>query len=420
MSNNGKMIIIDEAIIDKYDSEAGKFFLLKESEAITLVSLCQFIGWRTRWANLTKTQQQLNELEAQITDALLTPIESLIMDCNDVENCLPTAPTIVSMETDITTNTTIINGNTDAIMELNESPPDSNIYPEPPTIETAPDKLCGASYRLTNKLIEIIGDTITDAQTITREEFLESFFTLGGWQGELLNQFWDYIASNYLIYPNLLTECQDEADTIAEFFYCNALDKTAVLSAIDTDTNMLPQVIASFYKALDSMTEQQMKQQIFIGTNDLTQDCTAFCPTEILAVFDFAGDYTPVGSETVYTDTINWTIQDGALIDGHITDDYSKFTISRSFAMNVTHWSVTGRKNSNQDKITVNPYFDGVYAPVPIEIIHTSDTDYAKTAINLDESPLAVLNTIAFQGLRSVGSMNNVGGIKYLKLWGLS
>lgn len=280
MSNNGKIIVIDQALIDTYDATTEKMYLLKESEAIVLLSLAQFIGWRTRWTNLTLTQAQLNELEGAISDALMTPYEVLIMDCNDVEACLPTLPTIIQMQSNtsantsaIATNTANITNNETSIQNLISSPLNGNVFPELPN-SANPDLLCNACYRVASNLSQLIADTVTDAQTITVQEFLSALFSIGGWQGELLNIFWDLIISNYAIDPNLAANCASAIPTIQKHLYCSELDLTLAKIEIENDATLSAQVIASYIGAINSVTADKIAQWVFIGTTETGADCT--------------------------------------------------------------------------------------------------------------------------------------------------
>lgn len=75
MSNNGKILKVNQAIIDTYDSEATLLYPLKESEAIALLAFVEYFNWRTRWDNLTMTDEELFAFTASVADALMNPLD---------------------------------------------------------------------------------------------------------------------------------------------------------------------------------------------------------------------------------------------------------------------------------------------------------------------------------------------------------
>ena len=130
-----------------------------------------------------------------------------------------------------------------------------NQYPDPPT-QATPDELCNAVYYITDKVIQFIDDTLTDASTITLEEFLNALLGQGGWDASLLKQFWDLMVANS--YPNLLTDVQTARSEVAEYFYCHEVDRESVILAIDDSTTIGTEAQAALIGALNAIDDSKL------------------------------------------------------------------------------------------------------------------------------------------------------------------
>lgn len=75
--SNGKILYIDQTLVDSCNSVDTLLYPLKESEAQVLLSQVEYIAWRKRWKNLTYSDDEINELYATITDNLMNPQESI-------------------------------------------------------------------------------------------------------------------------------------------------------------------------------------------------------------------------------------------------------------------------------------------------------------------------------------------------------
>jgi hypothetical protein len=140
-------------------------------------------------------------------------------------------------------------------------------------------------------------------------------------------------------------------------------------------------------------------------------------PTGIV-VYDFAGDYVPDGSESeIITGVADWAVNQGTFDGVRLTDDYSYIQATRYRLGSITHFAVHGRKNSNQAGINCKLYIDGVAAYATAALTNTTDTWTGQTPFLIDGSPTVVTDRIAIVGERNLGSIDNYGGIKYLKVW---
>lgn len=161
-----------------------------------------------------------------------------------------------------------------------------NDLPSTPTI-SQPDLLCDSAYYVTDKIIDFIDQTLTDASTITLEEFITGLLGLGGFDGSLLVLFWDLIVASS--YPDLLTDVQDSRDEIAKILYCNELDKDLSTLEVDASVTIGAEAQAAIIGAINAVTDGKWSLWAFVGSQvDSGEDCSLFCDT--CETYDFTID----------------------------------------------------------------------------------------------------------------------------------
>jgi len=183
----------------------------------------------------------------------------------DILDCI--TPTFLenSIVNALNTNTTI----QQIIDNLVDGGTDNDLPPTPTLSE--PDLLCDSAYYVTDKIIDFIDQTLTDASTITLEEFISGLLGLGGFEGSLLVLFWDLIVANS--YPDLLTDVQDSRDEIAEILYCNELDKDLSIIEIDAST-IGTEAQSAFIGAINAITDGKWSLWAFVGSQvDSGESC---------------------------------------------------------------------------------------------------------------------------------------------------
>lgn len=146
-----------------------------------------------------------------------------------------------------------------------------NVLPALPTT-SEPDLLCDSAYYMTDKIIDFIDQTITDAATITLDEFLTALLGLGGFEGSLLVLFWQLIVANS--YPDLLTDVQDARDEVAGYLYCNELDKDLSTLDIDASATISEPAQAALIGAMNAVTDGKWSLWAFVGSQvDSGESC---------------------------------------------------------------------------------------------------------------------------------------------------
>jgi len=189
----------------------------------------------------------------------------------DITQCVSQSFLENSIINALNSNTTIQN----IIDQLVDGGTDNDLPPTPTVSE--PDLLCDSAYYMTDQIIDFIDQTITDAATITLEEFLTALLGLGGFEGSLLVLFWQLIVANS--YPGLLTDVQAARDEVAKYLYCNELDKNLVTLDIDASLTIGEEAQAALIGAINAITDGKWSLWAFVGSQvDSGEDCSAFCP----------------------------------------------------------------------------------------------------------------------------------------------
>ncbi len=112
-----KPVIVDYAIAETHETD-DMSFILSRKEAFVLLSIVQPQHWKTRWKNLTISQDDLDQMIGEIEHRLMTP-EDILIDCNEVEACLSTSPIIIALQNAVNANTADIATNTADIITTN-------------------------------------------------------------------------------------------------------------------------------------------------------------------------------------------------------------------------------------------------------------------------------------------------------------
>jgi len=273
MSNTGKIIKIDQQVIDAYTDPAQKYFLLKESEAIALLSQIPYFEWSTRWKNLTYTKKELLDFTASIADQLMNPQESAIMNCDDVEDCLDISPTIAIIEGDIITNTVSTTNNTTNITNITNNPPDGNLYIPPVPIALSADA-CQISGHLADEIGNYIAQVDTYATEPTVIDALNS--AVSGNFNYAFNELATILdtAINGAGTP-LFTDYSSQEALVHEELYCsNNFDKQTIASWCIANLTR-GQEIADM---INSVSLATWEQWLSVGEYATGYSCVGYCP----------------------------------------------------------------------------------------------------------------------------------------------
>lgn len=97
-----KGILMDYDVISTYDDTQYDCYQLTPRQVAILLTQSSYVAWKTRWSNLPGGTDLLNIRDA-INAQLMNPGDcgDMPIDCNEVENCLITSPTIAQIVADI-------------------------------------------------------------------------------------------------------------------------------------------------------------------------------------------------------------------------------------------------------------------------------------------------------------------------------
>lgn len=140
------------------------------------------------------------------------------IDCNEVEACLTTSPTITTIEIDITNNLNIITNNTNELQEIQENPADGNTYA--PTTPTSNSVLaCQIAGHLASKIGDYIAQIDTYATELTLLDALNS--ALAGDFNYAVSELTTILENAVSgANPPLFSDYQSQESAVHEQIYC--------------------------------------------------------------------------------------------------------------------------------------------------------------------------------------------------------
>jgi len=310
-----------------------------------LEQLSKAYNWEDSFADGSATAYVWRDVIGDASELVKTGVNCML-DCDDVEDCLETSTIINIIEGDVIDNTTLIDINTTNVTDnsteitnIITGGNDTNVYPDLPTLGE-PDELCGASYRVAQEIIDLVEQTILDVSAMAVDVWLLGLLALGGWLSAIMLIFWDYIFDNE---PSLTGVDFDQyLDQMAEALYCAELDRTQAIADLDPSIPTIRR--DALIKGLESVTDAQVALWAFVGAQDDSNDCSAFCAlaTPILANDScyapgtVAGTLTPLGG-TRWRGVATWApgIEYGVLIKrdggGCFTLDNVTFPVGSGF-----------------------------------------------------------------------------------------
>jgi len=276
------------------------------------------------------------------------------MDCAEVEDCIETSATIINISTNVSQLETDVSQAQQDVADL-EINAEINIYPPSPTFNNA-DELCAAATYVTDKLQALIHQVVTDAQTITFQEFLENLLPGGGNDVGLLRLLWDYVVANSN--PNLLTEVDSSEAEVRQYFYCNLLDRDLTDLDIDASGTITSDAKGAWRGALNATTDGKLALWATIGMAQPVApdscnggDCGVVCREFDLLLEDGGFVLQDLGSNSA-----EWQVGVGWVslpINNVVGPDFNELEITKTFTPTVIQ-SVT-LIYSFDHKFTSNP-----------------------------------------------------------------
>lgn len=163
-----KAIQVDWPTLQNFsdDVEDYAYYKLTPRQAAFCQAWLDFGNWESRWVNLGESMDGIQAFVA-LTSLNLMIENSIMIDCEEVEECLVVSPIIINLNDETTINTTNITTNTTEITNNWDTPQDGNFYDTPsPAPQT--DEACQISGYVANR----IGDYIAQIDTYSTEPSL--------------------------------------------------------------------------------------------------------------------------------------------------------------------------------------------------------------------------------------------------------
>lgn len=346
-----------------------------------------------------------------------------VFDCEDVELCLPTSPTIVqinnniaSVEQSVSANTTSIINNTTLINEIEQEALQNTTLPLPES--PAPDNLCSAAWYIEQQLYDLIVAWRNDVQTITLDEFLIGLLGLGGWHGSLLNLAWQWFESNYAN-PNFMANVDAARPHVREIIYCAELNYQQSIDDINASGDILPVAKGAYIQTWRATELGKRILWATVGQLATIGDCKDYdCNPVGQIIFDFVGDYTTTGNEAaIYTNTGYWTPVVGYFSPTiGLTDDNLRAQATRPFAGQIRHWRVYGRKDPSMTSMEPELLIDGIGSATTPGITSNNFVWTGLQPFKADGTLQTVNSEIALDLEKVFGGFNDYASVKWLDI----
>lgn len=225
-------------------------------------------------------------------------------DCGDVEDCLETSTIINNIEINI-------NNINNEVQEIQDNAPiDDVVLPDNPTMPSSANDLCRAANYVAVSIAAVILEVWEEAGDLTLQEFMSAILGVVWWDFTKAKGFWQYALT--ISDPTLAADAQAYIDQVKNHLFCAQLDLEMAILFIFNDSTIPPNENTLWRAILNNYTQSQIDELAMIGTLDTaTPDCSEGCPWII--VYDFTGNFTPVGDETLIIEGDSWT---------HITGHY--------------------------------------------------------------------------------------------------
>jgi len=236
-----------------------------------LEQLGKAYNWEDSYADGSETAYVWQDVLEGASEAVKVG-ENCMLDCDDVEDCLETSTIINVIEGDVITNETNITNNTTNITHCTENPTDGTWYPDAPDVETDPDPACGAAFYIVQELRVFIVDL--EASDTTYPTLFDAIAAwLAGAFPFTATLLIEVLTSIFGGAPSVLTDYDAQLDEMREELYCNGFDKSTFSTFVRTLTGGNP--IADY---IDCVGLSAWQQWYTVGANDLSQDCSSYCP----------------------------------------------------------------------------------------------------------------------------------------------
>lgn len=210
------------------DDEDYAYYKLTPRQAAFCQTWLDFGMWATRWVNLGDTMDNIRKFVSKTSLNLMID-NAIMINCDEVDDCLETSEIIEGMDIVILANTASSSTNSNDIQDMEENPPDGNLY-DPVIPPSQTDLACQVAGYIANQLYTFIAEVDTYG---TQPDMLTALFA--ALNGEYLYSvdILTNVLTNFIIGGALplAPDYDPQIEALAEYMYCNNdFDKDSVAS----------------------------------------------------------------------------------------------------------------------------------------------------------------------------------------------
>lgn len=264
------------------------------------------------------------------------------LDCNDIENCLETSPTITNIENNITNIENNITNITNAQAECCETASNGgNVYPDPPEQASEGNKTCESAAYIAAQLKTQMLELWDAAQILTLQEFIDGLTNIFLFNFPSAIGFYQYALT--IADPTLGADAAAYEEDIKLALFCADLNIEEAKEIIQ-ESPIPSNEKALWIAVMDNFTQGQYNDWIMLGSlGETNADCSDGCPW--IVVWDFDGSYQPLGNEDAIYSGDTWMVEGGGYLanvgyQGLVDDWNIKKNLPQQCKVWEHHWNV--------------------------------------------------------------------------------
>lgn len=325
MHTSDRVVILDDEKKRLLDLTAFKF--VPPSEGIYEGEV-RYYAANLKWAKLIEgfvswlatvaAWPDANDENYQAIQEILTFLEGIDLptsdfDCEDVENCLETSTIIINLITQINNLNTQITELQEQLEEIEHEQEAGNPLPDNPDMADSGNAVCRGANFIAERLSDRLLEYWEQASTLSLEEFVNALLNIATIGFIPATAFWQFVFT--LSDPDLADEAVTKTDRIALAFFCANWDMELAKSYINADSSLTENEKALWIVTIELYRQGQFDEWGLVGTLGTTEyNCSEGCPWVV--VWDFAGDYVPIGDEDAIYEGNKWNVSGGTFVAG--------------------------------------------------------------------------------------------------------
>lgn len=387
-----------------WDAEPVRYFKLNQEWCKLLAGWLDWMESEAFWPDATGQDYPGIQGILKFEEGIELPVTDF--DCGDVEDCLENSDIIAALNAQIDDLNNQIDNLEEELEEVDNATGGGTTLPPNPTHEEAANATCKAANYIADRLIENMLQMWADAQELTLQEWMQSILSVVSFDFPAASDFWqkavtignETLADDAAVFkPNLVTA-----------LFCAELDYELTLEALQDDSEIPTDEKALLITTLDNYKQAKLNEWASIGTLGTTDyDCSEGCPR--VTVWDFGGNYVPVGDEDLIIPGDSWSVEHGSFVGGlgYIGAETGVLQITKSLPeqCRIVRYEVSVAKAVNCGRSDIAFWYrgvDGVSAEQWSPEQFTGSNLFVPIGFNPNEEPLMSQAKVANQAVACV------------------